>query len=134
MKLTIKMLVTLLAIGAMTSATALRAQEDKPAPPAEGARPHGPARNRPSPAQQIERLDKAVTLTAEQKTKLLDIYTKAAEQAKALTPEERRAKGPEIMKATRDQVRALLTPEQQAKFDAMPMGPRGGDHKPKNDK
>lgn len=132
----LKVLLTVLALGVATSAPLLRAQEEKPAAPAGGGeRPRGQGRAMQSPEQRVERLDKAVTLTAEQKTKALDIYKKAADQAKALSPEERREKGMEIMKATGEQIRALLTPEQQAKFDAMPRGgPGGGDRKPKKNK
>ena len=41
---------------------------------------------------------------------------------KALPKEERKEKGAPLQKKQRDDIRALLTAEQQAKFDAMPMG------------
>jgi hypothetical protein len=90
------------------------------------------------PATMVTRLDEAVTLTADQKTKATDIYKKMADQMQALAPEDRRTKGQEIRTATNAEIRALLTPDQQKKFDAMPQGrgpgggkggPGGGDKK-----
>jgi periplasmic protein CpxP/Spy len=80
--------------------------------------------------QRVERLDTAVTLTADQKTKVKAIYD--ADQKKM--EDMRTAQDPDMMtkmQAMRadenKQIRALLTPEQQTKFDAMPQGRgRGG--------
>jgi periplasmic protein CpxP/Spy len=79
--------------------------------------------------QRVERLDTAVTLTADQKTKVKAIYD--ADQKKM--EDMRSAQDPDMMtkmQAMRadenKQIRALLTPEQQTKFDAMPQGRRGG--------
>jgi hypothetical protein len=78
----------------------------------------------PTPEQMTARLDEAVTLTAEQKTKVLDIYKKMAADMQAIPQDQRREKGAEIRKATDDQIRALLTAEQVKK---MPQpGNRGG--------
>ena len=82
--------------------------------------------------QRVERLDQAVTLTADQKTKVKAIYD--ADQKKM---EDLRNSGgdmqtmmPKMQEMRADenkQIRALLTPEQQTKFDAMPQGRgRGG--------
>ena len=70
--------------------------------------------------ERINQLDKALSLTADQKQKIKDIFAKEAADLKGLSPEERRSKGRDAMKAVHDQVRAVLTPEQQTKFDAMP--------------
>ena len=79
--------------------------------------------------QRVERLDTAVTLTADQKTKVKAIYD--ADQKKM--EDMRSAQDPDMMtkmQAMRadenKQIRALLTPEQQTKFDAIPQGRRGG--------
>lgn len=116
MKSPIKLLITLLAfsIGALVP---LNAQEKK-----------GRGGN---PDAMVERLDKAVGLTADQKAKIKDIYTKNMEKARDASPEDRRA----IMQGQRDQVRAALTPEQQKKFDEMPQGKggKGGGGRKKND-
>ena len=83
-----------------------------------------------SPEQQITRIEEAVgSLSAEQKTKITAIYGKLAKDLQAIPQEERREKGGELMMASRKEVRAVLTAEQQAKFDAMPQGGRGGGRK-----
>lgn len=123
----------LLAIGALFVA-GVQAQDQKA--PSEGRRGKGGQEQgghgqMPSPEARVEQLDKALSLTEEQKTKIKDIYTKAGEEMRAAFQkggggdrEAARAKMMEQMKATRDQVRALLTDEQKKKFDEMPQ--RGG--------
>jgi Spy/CpxP family protein refolding chaperone len=79
-----------------------------------------------TPEQRITQLEEAVgSLTADQKTKITAILEKANKDSQALSQEERREKGMEIRTAANKEIRALLTAEQQAKFDAMPQG-RGG--------
>ena len=72
--------------------------------------------------QRVETLDKALQLTADQKQQIKDIYAKEATAAKDSkgAGKDRRAA---LMKV-RDEVRAVLTPEQQVKFDKM--ATRGG--------
>jgi hypothetical protein len=86
------------------------------------------------PAQLVQRLDAAVKLTDDQKAKVTDIYKKAQTDAQALRGGggggggrgEGMAKLQEIMKTAHDDVRALLTADQQKKFDAMPPPPGPG--------
>jgi Spy/CpxP family protein refolding chaperone len=84
-----------------------------------------------TPDAQVQRLNAAVTLTDAQKARVLAIYQDEATQLQAvrddtkLTQEARMAKQQEIQAATRTAVRALLTADQQKKFDAMPAGGRG---------
>ena len=87
-----------------------------------------------TPEQQVERLDKALTLTADQKTKIAALFKEQATAMEAIPQEERREKMMEMMKATREKVRALLTPEQAKTFDEMPPmgGGRGGPPKKDN--
>jgi hypothetical protein len=109
-----KFLVGAVAIGAMFSTSLLQAQDQKKGQGGRGM---------PTAEQQIERIEQAVgTLSAEQKTKLKGIYAKMAEKMQAIPQEERREKGMEIFQATRKEVRAVLTPEQQKKYDEMPQG------------
>jgi Spy/CpxP family protein refolding chaperone len=115
----LKVVITALALAAIASAP-LSAQEKK-----------GGGRGM-NPEQQVARIDEAVTLTADQKTKVTAILTKAQEQIQALPQEERRTKGMEIREATNKEIRALLTPDQQKKFDAMPPPARGGGKKKEN--
>jgi Spy/CpxP family protein refolding chaperone len=72
-----------------------------------------------NPEARVEQLDKALTLTAEQKAKITKIY----QDIQAAPQEERRAK----MQGAHDQIRAVLNADQQKKFDALPQG--GGDGK-----
>ena len=81
--------------------------------------------------ERVAQLDKAVSLTAEQKPKIKEIYTKAEEQMREAfrgggggDRETARNKMVEMMRKTREDVRALLTDEQKKKFDEMPQ--RGG--------
>src|SRR5688572_3332010 len=99
----LKVLLTALALGVAASAL-LQAQEKK---------------GQVTPEQYVERVEQAVgTLTAEQKTKIKNIAAKTQEDVKALPKEERKEKGAPLQKKQRDDVRAVLTAEQQAKFDA----------------
>lgn len=128
MKKSLKLLLTVLALGVMTSIPALRAQ-DAQTPPAEGGGKKGGkgGRQMPTPAQQIERMEQAVgTLSADQKAKITDIITKSRAEMQAIPQEERRAKMQDVMKAQHDQIRAVLTADQQKKFDDMPAPGRGG--------
>lgn len=101
---------------------------DQPPPPPGG--PGGGRRGRADmmdPAQMVQRLDEALQLTDDQKAKITDISQKQAVQMQALRA-EMLAKMQDLEKAKHDQIRALLTADQQKKFDAMPPpGPgRGG--------
>jgi len=109
------------AFGAMAGTSLLQAQEQK-----KGRGPGG-GRGMSTPEQRLERLEQAVgSLTADQKNKIKAIYEKAAEKMQGLSQEERREKGMEIMQESGRQVRALLTPDQQKKFDEMMAQARGG--------
>lgn len=110
-----KFLLCAVAVGAMASVPLLNAQEQKK------------GRGMMSAEQRIEQIEQAVgSLTADQKAKIKAIYAKMAEKMQAIPQEERREKMGEIMQATRQEVRAVLTPEQQKKFDEMPAPGRGG--------
>lgn len=88
--------------------------------PAEAGK--GGKRVRAQAEKRLQTLDAALTLTPEEKTKIKEIWAKGAAGLKGASREDRRA----AMKAMHDQVRAVLTPEQQAKFDAMPPEARVG--------
>src|SRR5712692_8738881 len=95
--------------------------------PAEG---RGEGGRRPSLEEIRERLVKQLALTADQQAKLDPILQESRQQMMGLRelPEgERRAKAQKIREGSRVKIRALLTPEQQAKYDEMtPGGPAGG--------
>jgi len=88
---------------------------------------------RMTPDQQVANLDKAVTLTDDQKTKVLAIYTadqkKRMDLMQAQDP-DMRAKMTAMRRDENAQIKALLTDDQKPKFDAylasMPQGRGGG--------
>jgi Spy/CpxP family protein refolding chaperone len=115
-----RLFVYAVAVGAMGGLSLMQAQEQKK------GRGQGGGRGG-TPEQRIERLEQAVgSLTADQKDKIKAIYEKAAEKMQGLSEDERRQKAMEIMKESSRQVRALLTPDQQKKFDEMMAQARGG--------
>lgn len=106
----------------------LRADDNPPPPPSDqpdagpgGGPGHGGRRD--FGARRDERMIKALGLSADQETKWKEIsqQQKAALDAlrddKTVAKEDRRAKMMDLMKQYADQHRAILTPDQQAKFD-----------------
>ena len=91
------------------------------APPSEQERGHG----RFDPARRTEMLTRQLNLNSDQQSKVLDILKSAQSQMQSirsdssLSPQQRRAKMMDVRKATNDQVREVLTPDQQKKFDEM---------------
>lgn len=123
MKTSIKLL-SLAALVVLAAAPASRADDNTApaAPPAEQQN----LRGKHMREHRMQQLDEKLHLTADQKTQIEAIWAKADQQGRALrsdaalTPDDRKAKRREIMKTTHDQVRAVLTPDQQKIFDAMP--------------
>jgi len=110
-----KLILTGVAAAAILGTSALQAQDQKKG-----------GRGAMSPEQRISQIEEAVgSLTAEQKKKITAIYAKVQEKMQAIPQEERREKMGQIMQDTRKEVRAVLTAEQQKKFDDMPQGGRG---------
>lgn len=117
-----KLILSAVAIAAIASTSTLQAQDEKK----KGGRGGG----MPTVEQRIERIEQAVgSLNEQQKTKIKAIYAKMSEKMQAIPQEERREKMGEIMQSTQKEVRAVLTAEQQKKFDEMPQGGRGGGKK-----
>jgi periplasmic protein CpxP/Spy len=83
-----------------------------------------------TPQAQVDALDKAVTLTADQKPKVLAIYTADAKKRADLMSSQdpdMRTKMTAMRTDENTQIKALLTDDQKTKFDAMPQrGGRGG--------
>ena len=144
MKSTKNLLVAALAVSALIAcSSALRAQDNAKTPPAGGppAGEHGPGMKGGRPD-----IAKALDLTDEQKPKVEAIMKGASEKRKALredtamTPDDKKAKGKALQEETSAQMKAVLTPEQFAKWEKMAQGMRGnrppggapgagGDHK-----
>ncbi len=75
------------------------------------------------PASIAARIDKVVALTNDQVAPIAAIYQQKADAMRSLTAEDRvGGPGAAIRQATQAHIRALLTPEQQQKFDANPNG------------
>jgi periplasmic protein CpxP/Spy len=93
--------------------------DQQPAPP------HGYGRGHMDPAKRTAMLTKQLNLNADQQAKVQDIFKSEQSQMESLrsdsslSEDDRRAKMMDIHKATNDQVRALLDPDQQKKFDEM---------------
>jgi periplasmic protein CpxP/Spy len=137
MKSTLKVVLSLLALGLVAGAPIASAQDQTPPPQG----PNGPGGGRGgrgmfSPEDRIKQLDEALKLTDDQKTKITALLKTQMENMaplfadQSMSREDRRAKMMEIGKATNDAIKALLTPEQQTKFDALPRPGRGGPRGP----
>ena len=122
MKSSLRSFIGVLALGAALLPATSMAQNG----PAPAEKRGGPGGARMGFEQMVARLDESVTLTAEQKTKVTAIYQEQMAAMQAIPQDERREKMREAMAATREKIRALLTPEQAKKFDAMPAQGRGG--------
>ena len=78
-----------------------------------------------SPDAHLQMLSEKLNLTADQKLKVKPILEDQAQQMKAihddtsLTQEQKSAKKKAIHETTHDQINAVLTPEQQEKFQEM---------------
>ena len=118
------LLVTSLVLIAVPFATTQEnPSNNQPASPSQdhGGWRHGP----PDPAQRTKELTEQLKLTADQQTKVQDIFQSERSQMEtlrqdsSLSQEDRRAKMMEIRKNTNSQVRALLDATQQKKWDDM---------------
>ncbi len=127
MKSLVKVLISVLALGVMTSAPLLRAQDEK-APAAEGKKGgKGGGRGQMTPEARVAAIETAVgMLSAEQKTKITAIVAKQQKDMMALGQDATREQRMELGAAANKEIRAVLTADQQTKFDAMPRGGGGG--------
>ncbi|QYM78659.1 Spy/CpxP family protein refolding chaperone [Horticoccus luteus] len=122
MKTSPKLMLLIAALGLAPMAPLVQAQ-DNPAPAPAADQDAHPARHaRPD---RLKMLTEKLDLTADQQAKVKAVLDDGAKQQKALhadenTPRaEKRDKALEIMLNTKKQIRALLTPDQQTKFDAL---------------
>lgn len=132
MKLKPILLATCLTAGTLFIQSPLTAQPAPPAAPNPGAPPKCGPENRPpggrNPEERIAHLKEALGLTPEQETKIRDIFKTEGEKMRAQheankgnkpAPEELRAKRQEVRKRMEASIKAVLTPEQQTKLEAM---------------
>lgn len=110
------------ALGFAPMTPLLQAQDNPPPPPATD-RPARPPRG--PHVDRLKMLTEKLDLTADQRTKVKAVLEDTHKQMLALrddesTPRpEKRSKMMEIQLNSRKQIRALLTPDQQTKFDAL---------------
>jgi periplasmic protein CpxP/Spy len=96
---------------------------DQQAAPAGGPPEHG--HRQFDPAKRTEMLTKQLKLTSDQQAKVLDALKSQQSQMESLRSDssvpqqDRRSKMMEIHKTTDDQIRGLLDPDQQKKWDEM---------------
>ncbi|MFA5056758.1 MAG: hypothetical protein WC485_01480 [Opitutaceae bacterium] len=125
-----------LAAGLAVAALPSMQAADSSTPPAPGDQNSAqPApRWQHGPKERLQHLGEVLALTPEQKDQVAAIFKADAPQVQAimndtsLSRAERRAKMQALRKDMRAKIRAVLTPEQQQKFDAMPPpghGPKG---------
>jgi hypothetical protein len=103
-------------------------------PPADGTEPAPQHRHHMRPAYVLSDLTAKLSLTPDQQKQVGAFIDSGNNQAKQLrgddsvSREDKRARMGAIMKATHDQIRAVLTADQQKQFDALPAhGGRGPD-------
>jgi periplasmic protein CpxP/Spy len=91
------------------------------------------------PQQRTDMLTKHLNLTSDQQGKVLDIMKSEQSQMESLhsdtslSQDDRRSKMMDIRKTSNDQIRALLTPDQQKKFDEMQSRHGGWGHHPEGE-
>ena len=90
-----------------------------------GPPPDGKGHARFDPSKRAEMMAKHLNLNADQQAKVTDILKSEQTQMEgvhsdaSLSQQDRRAKMMDIHKASNDQIRGLLNPDQQKKFDEM---------------
>lgn len=120
MKNSLKLILSLAGV-ALLAAPVLRADEPVAPPADQPARPEGRQGRREEMRERFQRMTKDLNLTADQQAQAEGIFKQTGDAIKALhadlslTEDQKRAKMQELRKNTRDQLHALLTPEQQAK-------------------
>ena len=98
----------------IATSASIFAEDEKPKAP-EGQRAH-------APGERLKALTEKLGLTEEQQGKIKEIFAKNMPKAKALredtalSQEDKRAKMMELRKAEAEEIRAVLTPEQQEKM------------------
>ena len=93
---------------------------------------HAQGRGMMSPEQRVDAIDKAVTLTPDQKTKIMALYTEDGKKMQALRDAQdpdMRTKMQDMRKDENTKIKEMLTDDQKPKFDAyvasMPQGRPG---------
>jgi len=131
--ITKKLLTALLCGASILLVQTCQAQSPDASPATSGTAQHPLDRfgNR-KPGERLERLTEALSLTPDQQAKIKAIFLASRPQAKAakenntISERDRRLQLRAIREADGTQIRAILTPEQQAKWDAMQQNRKAG--------
>ena len=108
-------LITLIAAGGLTLGGLAYLQAQDPSGP---QHEHGPGPKHHHMQNPLEHLSESLNLTADQKAKVQPIIDQVKPQMAAIH-QEAMEKMRAIMESTGAQIRPLLTPQQQEKYDAM---------------
>jgi periplasmic protein CpxP/Spy len=114
-------------VSVATVSAVAQSGSDQPAPPAQSAPmgDEGHGHRHFDPEKRTEMMTKQLKLTSDQQPKVLDILKSEQSQMESLrsdtstSQDDRRSKMMDIRKTSNGQIRALLTADQQKKFDAM---------------
>lgn len=113
-------LVAAMALGGLIACSTLATAQDANKEAKKGGK-RGPS---------LEQLSTALDLTAEQKPKVQAVLDETAKKRQELTQEERQGeKGKEIRDEANAKMKAILTPEQYTKYQAMRQGGKKGGKK-----
>jgi periplasmic protein CpxP/Spy len=121
-------LIAISLVGLLYAAPAVVAQNnatDPQAPAAGAPADRGPGHRHMDPQRRSQMLGRKLNLSSDQQAKVQDILQSAHSDMEkvrsdsSLAAADRRAKMMDIHKSSSDQIRALLTPDQQKKWDAM---------------
>ncbi len=133
MKINRLSLVAALALGGLLACTTIVCAQDTPTKGKKG---------RPTVEQRVERLNKELNLTDEQKTKVTALFEDEGKKMRDmrgdtnLDPQQRREKMQELRKETDTKMKAILKPDQYEKYQKLQEqmrqrkgGPNGGGEK-----
>ncbi len=115
-----KLLLSVFALAAVAASPVLRADDAPPTPP-----PGTPPAHKGAHGDRLKELSEKLALTDDQKAKIKPILMDEMQAMKALRDDttlekkDKHAKMMDIHKSHAEQILAILTPDQQAKFKAM---------------
>jgi Spy/CpxP family protein refolding chaperone len=123
-----KAMLALMLAGLLYTVTSVAVAQENSSPDQQAAPagpPPGHGQGRFDPAKRGEMLAKHLNLNADQQAKVTDILKSEQSQMESLrsdnstAQQDRHAKMMEIHKSSNEQIRAVLNPDQQKKFDEM---------------
>jgi len=129
-----KRLLTIAASGLLVLGVALGVNAQEPGPPPQGE--HMGRGHRMTADEELQRMDKQLKLTDDQKKQIKPILEDRQQKMESLrsdtsmSPEDRRTKMRSIFQDSNSKIRDVLNEDQKKKFDEMQEHPRGRMHQP----